>query len=87
MKRYQVYLNPQSVSVLDEVSEISSLTRSKLIKEVVEAAAARIGNLLAVIKPPKMRSYSQWDKMIGSIKVKDKKTVNISENIDEIYYR
>lgn len=30
---------------------------------------------------------SIWDEMIGSIKIKGKKTVRISENVDEIYYR
>lgn len=39
------------------------------------------------IKPSKLRDYSLFDKMIGSIRFKGKKTVNLSENVDEIYYR
>lgn len=57
MKRYQVYLNPQSVSVLDELSKVSDLTRSQLIREAVEGAAARVGNLLALFKAPNSADY------------------------------
>lgn len=87
MKRYQVYLNPQSVRVLDEAEEVFQLSRSRLLREAAEAAANRIGNLLAVFKKPRSADYSWLDKMIGSIKVKGIKQVHISENVDEIYYR
>ena len=87
MKRYQVYLNPHSVSILDQAGDIVPRARSQLLREAADAAANRIGNLLAMFKPAKSKDYSWLDKMIGSIKVKGRKTVNISENVDEIYYR
>lgn len=87
MKRYQLYLNPQSVHILDEVTEISSLSRSKLIQTAIDGAASRIGNLLAAIKPPKAQDYSIWDRMAGSIKIRSKKTVNFSNREDAFYYR
>ena len=88
MKRYQVYLHPRSVGILDEVAEISPFNRSELIREAIDAVANRFGNLLAVFKPLKKTDYSWWDEMAGSITVGDKnKTVHISENVDEIYYR
>ncbi|OGF99901.1 hypothetical protein A3D78_02190 [Candidatus Gottesmanbacteria bacterium RIFCSPHIGHO2_02_FULL_39_14] len=87
MKRYQLYLDPRSVKVIDEVTEISDFTRSQLIRETIDAAATRLGNILAAIKPVRSREYSMWEKMIGAIKIKGKKKVNLSESIDEIYSR
>lgn len=88
MKRYQIYLNPHSVGILDETASISDFSRSQLIREAIDAVASRFGNLLAVFKPLKKTGYSWWDEMAGSITVGDKnKTVHISENVDEIYYR
>ena len=87
MKRYQVYLDPQNVRVLDEISELSDFSRSTLIQELVDAAANRAGNLLATLTPPKLKVYSELDKIVGSIEIKKKKVVNLSENVDEIYYK
>lgn len=87
MRRYQIYLNPHSVNIIDELAEMSKLTRSQLLREAVDAVASRFSNLLAVFKPPKARNYSWLDKMTGSIKIKGGETVNISENVDELYYR
>ena len=87
MRRYQVYLDPHSVGILDEAAEISSFSRSQIIREAVDAVSARFSNLLAAFKPVKAREYTWLDRMVGSVKIKDKKTVNISENVDKIYYR
>lgn len=85
-KRYQVYLNPHSVGILDEAAEIGSLTRSHWIREAVNGATARVGNLLAVLKPVKKEDYSWLDEMVGSLRAKGGKTVNISQRVDDIYY-
>jgi hypothetical protein len=86
MKRYQVYLNPQSVAVLDEISGLADFTRSELIREAVDAAAGRIGNLLALINIPP-QNYTELDKIVGAIDVKEEKGKKLSENVDEIYYK
>lgn len=87
LKRYQVYLNPHSVGILDEVAELIPLNRSQMIREAIEVITSRLGNWLASIKALETDDYSVWDEMIGSVKVKGKKIVNLSENVDEIYYR
>lgn len=87
MRRYQVYLDPHSVGILDEAAEISSFSRSQIIREAIEAVSARFGNILAAFKPPKARDYKWLNDMVGAIKIKGEKNVRISENIDEIYYR
>lgn len=70
------------------MAEISPFNRSQLIRESIDAVASRFGNILAVFKPPKKIDYSWLDEMEGSITIGNKnKTVRISENVDEIYYR
>lgn len=85
-KRYQVYLNPHSVGILDEAAELSGFSRSQFIREAIDAAASRFGNLLATIRSPKTADYSWLDEMTGVLKVEGKETVNISERVDDIYY-
>lgn len=87
MKRYQVYLHPQTVSTLDEITEGKDLTRSQILREVADAAAARVGNLLAAIKGSPPGNYSELDELVGAIEVEGRKSRILSQNIDEIYYR
>lgn len=87
MRRYQVYLDPRAINIFDEASEITNISRSKLIREAIDASATRLGNLLAVVIEPKQNSYSALDKLVGAVKVRGKKTVNLSENIDEVYFK
>jgi len=87
MKRYQIYLNPHSVGILDEVASVSEVTRSELIREAVDAVAARVGVLLSHLKAPDKDSYKWLRELTGTFEVEGKKQVNLSENIDEIYYR
>lgn len=86
MKRYQVYLNPHSVGILDEFAEISNFTRSRLLQEIVDGAASRVANVLAVFKPHKEMNYSSIDSFVGVLHVSDKKKHNISQRVDDIYY-
>ena len=86
MKRYQVYLNPQSVSILDEFAEITPFTRSTVIQELIDGASSRLGNLLALVKKPKHSGYSELDKLVGKFKIKNPKTISITQRVDDIYY-
>ena len=87
MKRYQVYLNQHSVNILDELAEISDFNRSQIMREAIDAITMRFTNILAALKPPSKQDYRWLDDMVGAIKIKGKKEVHISENIDEIYYK
>lgn len=87
MKRYQVYLDPHSVGILDEGAETLPLNRSQIIREAIAGAATRVGNLLAILKPTPPSDYSVWDEMIGAFEIKGQKVSYSSENVDEIYYR
>lgn len=87
MKRYQVYLNPQSVGTIDEAAKQTDLSRSLIIREAIDGAADRISNLLAALKPTPPTKYSVIDEIIDSLVIEDKESVKISEKTDEIYYQ
>lgn len=83
MKRYQVYLNPHSVSVLDEFKEQSNISRSQLIRLTIDQMANNLAKIFAAAKTPPGNKYI-LDSLVGAIKVKGRKT-NFAQNIDEIY--
>lgn len=85
MKRYQVYLNPHSVSMLDGFEEISSLSRSKIIRDLIDRAATYLVDVFAPSKKAQKRKY--FDKLCGFIDLKINKKTHFAENVDEIYER
>ena len=84
--RYQVYLDPRSVGILDEASDIIPVSRSLMIREMVDAGASRMVNLLASFKTVSSDDYSWLDKMVGSISSKRKFKTSASDRVDDIYY-
>lgn len=83
MKRYQLYLNPHSVSVLDDFEEISSISRSKLIRETIDRVAEQFVAIFAWEKKTQKTKY--FDKLCGFIDLKTKEKTHFAENVDEIY--
>lgn len=83
MKRYQVYLNPHSVSVLDGVKELSNISRSKLIREAIDRVAEQIAAIFA--PENKTQKIRYFDKLCGFIDLKTKEKTHFAENVDEIY--
>jgi hypothetical protein len=84
MKRYQVYLNQHSVSVLDDFVKPVNMSRSKLIQMIVDSLAHNLTKVFVSTKTPPGKPYI-LDSLIGSIKLKTKKKTNLAQNIDEIY--
>lgn len=83
MKRYQVYLNPNSVSILDEVKETSAMSRSKLIRQAIDRMAEYMATIFA---PQKRNQKTRYlDKLCGFIDLKSKEKTHFAENVDEIY--
>lgn len=82
MKRYQIYLNPQSVATMDDVAHLLHVSRSQIIRDIVDRVAREYKKLLLARIGP--RSDNPLLKMAGIIK-----GINpgISENVDEIYLR
>lgn len=86
MKRYQVYLDPHSVSILDEIEGLSNISRSKLIRGAIDRFAEQLVKVFSYRpdKPPKM---IYLDKLVGAIKLKTKKPTNFANSVDDIYYQ
>ena len=84
MKRYQVYLNQNSVSVLDDFGKYIDISRSKLIQSVVDQVAQNLVKIFTATKTPPKNTYI-LDSLVGAIKIKGNKKTNFAQNIDEIY--
>ncbi len=83
MKRYQVYLNPHSVAILDEIQKLTSITRSKIIRDAVDKIATQVTMTIPVKKSGRKRYI--LDSLAGSISIKGKKKTNYAQHIDDIY--
>lgn len=84
MTRYQVYLNPKSVAVLDSVARQLDLSRSTIIRDVVDRVSHEFGKLLAGATVARRKSNPLL-KMAGIIKVPLPQGRSLAENVDEIY--
>lgn len=84
MKRYQVYLNPQSVEIIDNFASEVDLGRAKIIRDAIDRLAA---NLSKVLVKEKVALDGPLDELVGIIKLKGNKKTRMAENIDEIYLK
>jgi len=82
MKRYQVYLNSKSVSILDDFEEETNISRSAIIRMAINSLAQN----LIKLSPPASKKKADLDEIIGIIKTKGKGTTDSSERVDNIYY-
>lgn len=84
MKRYQVYLNSHSVSILDEFEKFSNISRSKVIRQVIDRVAEQ---LAAVVSEKRLKKKEYiLDSLEGFVDLKTDKKTNFSQNVDEIYF-
>jgi len=81
MKRYQIYLNPQSVKTIDTFQKEAKLSRSRVISLAVDALAQNLRHAL----PSENASSGPLDPLIGLIS-SGKKQTNIAQTVDDIYF-
>ncbi len=84
MKRYQVYLNQNSVSVLDDFEKISNISRSKVIRQAIDRLAEQLVCVVDVRRSQK-KEYI-LDSLVGFVDLKTNKKTNFAQNVDEIYF-
>ena len=84
MKRYQVYLNPASVSVLDDFEKITDISRSKIIRQVIDRVAEQL--VRVVENRTKNKKDYILDSLAGFVDLKTNKKTNFAQNVDEIYF-
>ncbi len=84
MKRYQVYLNPNSVAVLDNFEGISNISRSSVIRQIID----KISDQLIRVAMPRnpVKGTSILDQMAGFVDLKTNKKTNFAQDVDEIYF-
>ena len=84
MKRYQVYLNQNSVSVLDDFQKLSDISRSKIIRQVID----RVAEQLVCVVENKRSAKKEYilDSLAGFVNLKTNKKTNFAQNVDEIYF-
>jgi len=81
MKRYQLYLNPQSVQVIDAFESEVKLSRSGIIRLAVDALARNLITALPAEKAP----AGALDSLIGIITPSGRHSTNIAAQVDDIY--
>ena len=81
MKRYQVYLNQISVSVIDDYEKLTKMSRSKVIRYLVDSASEQLITLIRQKEPGK--KYLM-DSLAGFIDLKTNKKMDLVSNIDEV---
>lgn len=81
MNRYQIYLDPKSINVLDELAKLTNFSRSQIVRDVIDKMADEYRKLLAAREAQRIKNNPLL-KMAGFAKGPNK---DISHNIDEIY--
>ena len=84
MNRYQVYLNPQSVAILDSFESLSDFSRSKMIRQAVDSLAEKLLAVVSAAQPPAAKSV--FGSMAGFVDLKPNKKTNFAASADDIYF-
>lgn len=84
MKRYQVYLNPHSVSILDDFEKYTNISRSKLIREAIDRLAQNLSRVF-VQKDEAPTNAITLDSLVGFINTKGSKQTNYALRDDSMY--
>lgn len=85
MKRYQIYLKPTSLAIIEDFRKFTPFTKSKIVREGIERIATGLVDYISqIITPEKTPSYFYLNKLKGFIK--DRKKTNYAQSVDEIVY-
>lgn len=84
MNRYQIYLDPKTVRIIDDVSQELGLRRSAIIRDVISRVAREYEKALKAARTIPLKKHPIM-KMAGIIKGTSGKS--IAENVDEIYFQ
>lgn len=80
MTRYQIYLNPQSVQIIDQLATQLDANRSQIIRDVIDRIAAEYKKFLTATKAS--RSNNPLLEMAGFAK---SPTGKVSEDLKKQY--
>ena len=83
MKRYQMYLEPKSVAVIDDLSRELDISRSQIVRDVISRMAREYEKVLTAVISLR-RKNNPLLRMAGFAKGLPS---NLSQNVDEIYLK
>lgn len=83
MNRYQIYLDPKSINVLDELAKLTNFSRSQIVRDVIDKMANEYRKLLAASEARRMKNDPLL-KMAGFAKGGKP---GISRNVNQIYLK
>ena len=84
MKRYQVYLNPQSIEIIDRFAAQTHLGRTGVVRDAIDRLAVNLSKILA---QEQHSIAGPLDDLVGIIAMSGRKKTRIAKNIDEIYLK
>lgn len=85
MTRYQIYLDSASVSIIDETQEFTGISRSKIIRDLVDRYAHNMLKIFSVTHTPKLKE-SMLEGLVGIVD-SGKKTTNYAMDSDIKYLK
>lgn len=80
--RYQVYLNPQDVSVLTRLAHVSKVSRSQIIRDATKAVADRYLKMSRYYRPEPPLDQNPLLRLIG---IEKSRTGTVGLHVDDIY--
>lgn len=83
MHRYQIYLDPRDVSVLDELARLTTFSRSQIVRDVISEMAGKYEKLLEANTKRSLKNNPLL-KMAGFAKGG---SPGISRNANQIYLK
>ena len=83
MQRYQIYLEPESVNVLDELAKLTNFSRSQIIRDVISRMAKEYEKLLETNRKNHLKNNPLL-KMAGFAKGPNR---DISHHVNDIYLK
>ena len=81
IKRYQVYLNAGSVSIIDEYEKLTNISRSKVIRYLVDSVSEQF---ITLIKRREPKDKYFMDSLAGFIDLKTDEKIDLVSSIDEV---
>ncbi|MBI3290076.1 hypothetical protein HYZ78_01640 [Candidatus Microgenomates bacterium] len=82
MNRYQIYLKPESVGVLDELSRLTNFSRSRIIRDVIDKMATEYKKIITATQKSRDKDNPLL-KMAGFAKGPGR---DIARNVNDIYF-
>lgn len=86
MKRYQVYLNQNSVSVIDDFEKYANISRSRLISATVDRLAENLARIFVTKNIAPQDKYI-LDSLVGFLSSTNKKKTDFASKTDDIYFK